>query len=169
MKLQDQFTQLLQKTMTMTAANTLTAERMVIGTPLMQQFALIIHWIEYKFARGSLQEIVAATDELTAGLARSGVLTTLSHEDPRVIDQISISCDINGVPASGQHRIQPLTKDFSNLPGGGILIPADQLYFVCASTGFAAAATVDIAVRYTIKELKPAEYIELIQTFNVTN
>jgi len=108
-----------------------------------------------------------AADALQFGLAINNTLTTLDFADPNLLDFNSLqACDF-GTVASTTMLNMPFIKDFSSLPGGGLLIPAYPLYGFALSVSVASAMTVKLRGQFTIIELEPAQYIELVEAMRV--
>jgi hypothetical protein len=57
----------------------------------------------------------------------------------------------------------PVLKDFSTLPGGGLIIPTAPLYVAMSSSGLASVGIMDVIMYYTFKQMSDADYIELVQ------
>jgi hypothetical protein len=81
------------------------------------------------------------------------------------VDFVRLACPSNGTPAMFQIIDSSVTHDFSDFPGGGMLIPPKPLYVAMASTNFSAAGEGYVWIYFTIKTLKDADYFELLETF----
>ena len=165
-KIKDIFAQFFYMAVTQSAANTLTFAQLGIGVSLFDYAGLLLHRIEYSPTRATLQNVVAATDELTVAITGSDKIASLTADQPEVYDRITYN--VSEVTAVGVYpNQQPVVHNFSELPGGGILVPAQNLYIACESTGFAAAGVVEARIYYTVKELVATDYLELVQRLRV--
>jgi hypothetical protein len=68
-----------------------------------------------------------------------------------------------GTAASGFFVDFPKKLDFTNLPGGGILVPADRLYVGVKSTGASGVNGVKMRLYYTVMQLATEDYWQLIE------
>lgn len=154
-------------TLTESAANTLTYKKLETGIALFEKVAWLIARIEYFFAF-AITDFNGAGDTLGVALCttniRTSILTTSAFSDPAIIDLISISRYDLGAAASGFLYEKPFVKDFSTLPGGGLLIPPSPLFGAIEGTGLAAATTTLVKLWYTLVELTPDDYWELVES-----
>lgn len=145
---------------TMSAANTLTFAAIQMAVGLFQGIAMLIHQINWRPAITSIREMVAATDSLQMAITSSNRLTSIVDvSEPAIIDQKHFI----GVGANVAMEKEPYTTDWSMLPGGGKLIPANPLFIGANSGGFAAAATIRCELLFTFVQLNDRDYMELIQ------
>jgi len=63
----------------------------------------------------------------------------------------------------------PLVSDFTSLPGGGKLVPANPLWIGGMTEGAAAASVFRAQVEFTFVQLSDQEYLELIQSLFPAN
>jgi hypothetical protein len=161
---QDTFANLAFLTVTETAANTLTFAQLQIASNLMdKKYALVINRAEYLTS-------VAATvfdttgDYINIALVVSNKLTTIADlSQPEVLDMVQFMRTDYGTAATSITQQFPIVKDFTNLPGGGILVPADRLYLAAKGTGLASASVSYVRMYYTVKEITVNDYWELIE------
>lgn len=163
----DQFAQRFVIDVTESAANTLTFQQLVTGGSLFEKRALIIHRVEYQWVPTTLNLLLDGSDFVTAALTVSQNLSDLSIADPMIFDRTRWGVFDIGTPASSQIYDPTQIHDFSTLPGGGIIIPAFPIYAAVVGTSLASAASAHLNVWYTTKDLKPDEYIELVEAFRV--
>jgi len=147
-------------TVNMTAANVETFEQIRFAVGLYQGVAVLIHKIEYHPTIATCRELVGAADHLAVGLTNTDQLTSLNPVDPRVLGAISITC----IAANVEPIRPPIILDFTDLPQGGIIIPANPLYLGMDTAGFANPGSCSIIIYFTFKQLSDAEYVELLQT-----
>ena len=166
-KVKDLFSQFFYMSVTQSAANTLTFAKLGIGVSLFDYAGLLIQRIEYTFARAGLQAVVAQADELASAITGSDSLNSLTGDKPEVYDKVVINAVVDGTPATLLQNTAPVVHDFTSLQGGGLLVPAQDIYIACESAGLAAAAVVEARVYYTVRELVATDYLELVQRLRV--
>lgn len=157
------------ETITMSAANTLTFQKINFAVGVFQGVALIIHRINYHFLSSVYTELVANDDELTVALTVSNVLSDLAMDNIEVIDQKTIVCDIYGAGSGAEKWVSPLSTDYGTLPMGGILLPANPIYIAMTTLNFIGAVSCQTEILFTFKELSDKDYIELMQARSLAN
>lgn len=163
-KNKDQFAQFMSMGVTMSAANTLTFSSVAVGTSIFDYAAFLLHRVEYKLSQASLGELTAATDFVTIAVTGSNsVADIFDTSRPDVYDMVSVAPSTT----TGQIIEMPFIHDFSDLPGGGLLVPAQDMFIGMQSAGFAAAGVATLRLYYTIKGLDASDYIELAQRLRV--
>ena len=70
---------------------------------------------------------------------------------------------VHGTPATSIILTRPWIHDFTALPGGGLIVPATNLYAAIVGEGLASAAYMRTSLYFTYRELKPEEYWELVE------
>jgi hypothetical protein len=153
----------------MSAANALTFSQVQFGVGLFQGVAAIIHRIEWFIGTAATQELTTSADYMQLALTNRDDLTSILPVSQNVLAHKSIERLDFGTAAGGVIVEMPLVNDFSNLGGGGLIIPANPLYIGMDSLGLASAATVSALIYLTFKELADAEYVELIKTIMPAN
>jgi len=159
----DMFVNHALERITMSAANTLTYQQLNFGVGQFQGVALVIHRIEYWISYATLQGLQATTDLIQIALTQSSNLGDLNMTHPEIIDEVLAS----GQGASLEPHYVPgsnFTKDFTNLPGGGLLVAANPIFIGMTTAGMGAAGSADVKIYFTFKELADKDYIELIQS-----
>lgn len=133
--------------------------------------AFIIHRLEYAFTDASLDALVANDDMLMAGLCTSNKVYGLnpvdSFPEPGVLDVVKITGNLRGAAANLFLNQIPIVKDFTNLPGGGFIVPSRPLFVAVQGGGLVAAVTVDVRGWFTRVELKDAEFLELLDAYRL--
>ena len=161
----DSFANLATIQVTETAANTLTYRKLDTGFSLFEKVAWIIHRIEYVID----ERFNGTGDTMDVALMTANTRTTIADNatftDASVIDKIKwVRTDI-GVAATGLYYVQPqIVKDFTNLPGGGLIVPPTSIYAGAQGTGCASAGTNTVRFFFTVKELQEAEYWQLVES-----
>ena len=149
------------------AANTLTFAGMSVFSNVLSNQGMIIHSAEYNLSGATLALPVASGDSVAFGLSGSDSLTSIDLDDPEVYDFNKYIRVDYGTAATGVPFMQPYKFDFTGLPGGGMLVPADRLFAYVQGASVAAAATVSVRFRYTLITLGAQDYLELAQTLRV--
>lgn len=163
-KPQDRYANMATIVVTESAANTLTYKKLETGFSIFEKMAWIIHRIEYIMD----ERFNSTADTLDIALMAANTRTTIADSgtftDPAVLDKVKwVRTDI-GTAASGFYFTQPqIVKDFTDLPGGGILVPPTPLYGAAQGTGLAAASTNVIRFFYTVTELSTEDYWQLVE------
>lgn len=148
---------------TESAANTLTYSQIQTGISLFDKVAWKVERIEWYWA--GRNELDNVADYIQMALTVSNKMTGLSLDDPAVIDMFEVHCDFAGTAANVYSYELPTLRDFTNLSGGGLLMPANPVFIAAQGVSLASAQTISARIRYTMVELKDAEYIELVQNF----
>lgn len=160
-KVGDKFANIAYLTVTESAANTLTFATLNLANNLMDsKYAMIIHRAEcfiYPTQMNGTGDIVSMALTVTDRLTGLGLI------QPEVLFMRELLRTDMGAAASAIITTSPLIADFSELPGGGILVPADRLYIGAQGSGCAAANTVGMRLYYTVMPLDTADYWELIE------
>ncbi len=157
----DQYTNVAYASCLMSAADTLSFELVQFAVGIFQGVGILIHRVLYYPVGSSLRQIVAASDSLTIALTTSNRLTSIDDvTEPAVIDRQAII----GIGAGVEPVYLPMISDWTNLPGGGKIFPANPLYLGVTTAGFTSAAKVFVEIQFTFVELADKDYIELIQS-----
>ena len=163
----DLFDQFLSMTVTMSGIDTITFGQVAIGMSIFDYAALIISRIEYVVGRTTWAELSVNTDEFQMAITGSNTIGDLGSNRPEVYDYMIIDAHQVGTPGNYMVFPQPLIHDFSTMKGGGLLVPAQDLYLGLDSLGFAAAGSGLARVYFTVKALGAADFIELVQRLRV--
>lgn len=144
------------------AANTLTYEKLLTGISIFEKVGWVISRIDYLFTLLA-SNFAAEADRVEFGLSTSDALSTISMANSPCIDFNRVTRNDFGTAASGFLNKTPYAKDFSGLPGGGLLVPPNPLYIWVAGNALGAAVTVEARMFYTVKQLKTEDYWELVE------
>lgn len=158
----DRFANLAVISVTESAANTLTFKKLETGIALFEKLAWIIHRVEY-YLQLDLTQFAASLDEARFGLATTDQITTPTVANQSVLDRMIVRRLDMGTAATGVFVQVPFVKDFTNLPGGGLIVPPNPLYGWVQGAASPAAHAVDMRLFYTNYVLKPEEYWELVE------
>jgi hypothetical protein len=163
-KKMDQFANQAVITVLESAANTFTSKKLETGISISEKVAWIINRIEYNLALFSAGQFNSDSDTCIYGLGVSASFPNgPALAETAILDYNSRTRLDLGVAATGQFAIQPIVKDFSSLPGGGILVPPVPIYLFCQSVGCVAAQTVVARMWYTLLQMSPDQYWELVE------
>ena len=145
------------------AANTFTASKFAFPFSIMDKMALLISRIEYWV--GDMGILNSSGDVLVLGIGTASSISDVSNQaDPQIIDSVSLGRFDLGTAASGLYFANPLVKDFSDLPGQGILVAPSPLYAWAKGSGAGGASTVWTKLFYTYMELNTDEYWQLVES-----
>lgn len=150
---------------TESGTNTLTFGRLTTGISTFSRQAFLIHRVMWYFA--DRHELVADDDYVQAALSTSNKFTGIGLDDPSVIITREWHSNYSGTPANQWHYQVPDTDDFSTLPGGGILVPANPIFLAVTGSSMTGAVTVTIRIDFTVIELKADEFIELVESLRM--
>lgn len=152
---------------TESAANTQTATKFAFPFSIMDKMALVINRMEYMV--GNLSSGFNTTADLvTVALTTNATVTDITNQaDPLIVDSIRYSRLDYGTAASGMLITQPYQKDFSSLPGAGLLVAPAPLYAMIQAVGAASAMFSWVRLYYTYIELATDEYWQLVESRRV--
>lgn len=163
----DTYAQIAFLTVTEAAANTLTFGGLSVFSNVLSQQAMIVHRIEYEFNITSLTYMSGTGDGMVFGLAGSDTISAITMADPQVYDENRFALWYMGTPATIKWQETPIVRDWTGMPGGGKLVPADRLYIYLQGISLANPATVVARVHFTLLEMSASEYLELAQSLRV--
>jgi len=148
------------------AANTLTFAEIQTNVSIFEKMAWILHRLEYFVAPASMALIDDSPDSITMALTGSENITTLGLDNPAVIDTFTLGMKkFSGV--GFQFTNVPIIRDFSELPGGGIVVSPRPLFMAVQGASLASAATVEMRGYFTVQALSADEYLELVDFYRI--
>lgn len=149
------------------AVDTLTFAQLAMANNLSdQKAALIINRAEMTFT--NLGSLNSNGDMVDAALCLSDRVTPLYDlSQPEILFYFRVQRWDMGAAASAALYEYPLIRDFTELPGGGLLVPADRLYLGIKSTGAASVDAAELRIYYTVMQLKTEDYWELVEARRV--
>lgn len=148
---------------TESAPSTLTTAKFAFPFSIMDKMALLISRIEYWI--GDMGVLNSSGDSLVIGLAAASTLVVANNQaDPTIIDSMSYNRFDIGTAASGLFFSNPFVKDFSDLPGGGLLVAPNPLYAFIKAGGTSTAANAWVKLFYTYMTLADADYWQLVES-----
>lgn len=151
-------------TTTESAQGTLTFDKLETGTSVYDKIGWIIHRVEWMISVSVLNLLLDQSDSIAWAIAMSNQGTTIPDNDPAVIVRRRLGCADFGTPANTLEEYWPKTDDFSNLPGGGILVLPNPLYLGVISASIASAASVTARIFFSAIEMNDQDYFNLIQS-----
>lgn len=145
------------------AANTQTTTKFAFPFSIMDKMALIVSRIEYWLS--TPDKLDTSGDYVYMAISAASTVTDISAQnDPLIIDnKLYIRRDL-GTAASGLLFEQPYVKDFSQLPGGGLIMAPAPLYAMLQGSGCSAANVAWFKLFYTYMELSSDEYWQLVES-----
>lgn len=134
--------------------------------------AFLMHRLEYLVSITDTAALVGAGDMIACALCSANNITSIIGSinylaEPGLIDLMQLQFELRGAAASFQMREAPIMHDFTQLPGGGILVPARGLYVAIQGASLAAACQCVVRGWFTQVELKADEYLELVDAYRI--
>lgn len=160
-KVQDKYSNVLIARVDESSANTLTFQEVPQITTLLEKKAFLINRLQY-FASSSL--VTTDTDVLNFGISLSNKWSAPALTEPSILDFQEVRGVASGTPASLWVHQQPFDQDYSTLPGEGLLVPTRPLYLWTKGTNLGAASAVILKLFFTIIELTPQDYWDLVES-----
>jgi hypothetical protein len=148
------------------AANTLTFGALSLARALRSRQAFIVHKVEYLIPAATLALVVAAADALQFGLSLSNSITDIGYDKVEVFDRVYLPYD-GTLPAGGLCPPQPIVHKFTDMPGGGHIVPVKTMYLYAKGSSLAAATTASCRMWYTVRDLKDSEYLQLVEAYEI--
>lgn len=159
----DTFANLAVITVTESAANTLTFKKLETGISLFEKLAWVIHRVEYFFDVNATQ-FNATGDALTIALTATDQIAALTATNQSCLDICEVLRLDWGTAATESTVLRPWVRDFTDLPGGGIIVPPNPLYLAAKGTSLVAASSTTARLYYTNYQLTPDQYWELVES-----
>jgi len=149
-------------TVTESAANTLTFEKLETGMSIYDKVGWVVQRVE--FTSIGVQALMNGSgDYVVAALTMSNQMTDISSENPAVILSVAKQRVDFGTAASGMMVNEPSFLDYTTLAGGGILVLPNPLYLGVKGTGLTGASTFQMKVYFQAVTLTDADYFNLVQ------
>jgi hypothetical protein len=159
----DRYSNIMAVTVQQAVANTITFNEIRVGLNLFDKVGILINRIDYAFSGAAVSELAAAGDAVQLGLCQSNGLVALSVEQQEIIDFVGYYTAAPAAAADIQIFPTYIQRDYSTLPGGGILTTPKPLFAVFDSAGCANPHYGTLKIYFTIVNLKPDEYFELLE------
>jgi len=144
------------------AANTLTFDQLLTGISIHEKVAYLISRIDY-WMSVSAASFAASNDIVHFGISVSDQITSVGPEQNACVDVNRLQRTDFGAAASGFLTHLPWVKNFSELPGGGLLVPPNPLFVFVQGENAPNAFTIEARMFYTVKSLKTEDFWELVE------
>lgn len=151
-------------------AGTVALSQINTGISIKDKLAWLINRIEWQPLSVNATQFNGTGDYLMYGICSAADYdppAVPSYGDPALIDYNRIMRKDIGTAATGWWKDDTQVKDFSNLPGGGMLVPAVGIYTFVKGSGLAGVAGVRGRMFFTILELGTEDYWELVQSYRI--
>lgn len=128
------------------------------------KLGLILHRWEVDFSDffAHANAKAAGNWDASVALTVSNLMASLNYSYPEVLQVLDAT--LNYSTAVGKNWMEMIKRiDWTNLPGGGILIPADRLYLAASTDDVDAICTFTCRLWYTVVELTAQDYLELVE------
>jgi hypothetical protein len=149
------------------AANTLTFTELPTNIDIMAKVAWVISRIEWYFDPTMTQLMAGGGDAIQVALTASKGIATLSMSEAAVIDFVEYEFVLRGTAANFELFQKPFLRDFSSLPGGGLIVAPRPLYVAVKGTSLASPVTANCRIYFRTIELDSASYIDLVDFYRI--
>jgi hypothetical protein len=163
----DTFANKFYGAVTETAANTLTFSEIQTNTNVFSKLAWVISRLEWYVPQSSVLEIAANADTIEVALVASDNISTLGLDNAAVIDVLRIGIQAPTDTTAMVKRDFPVVRDWTGMPGGGLIISPRPLYIAIQGTSLANPVSGQVRGYFTAKELKADEYLELVDFYRL--
>lgn len=160
---QDRYVNVFNAQVAQTANNTLTFEEIDFGLNLFDKVGILIHRLEM-YSNVATAQLVSGADILRSAITQSNQISSISPSERAIVDLFELRIIQAGTPANNELLVEPVVHDWSQVPGGGLLVAPKPLYLAVDTSGYTATETVDMRIYFTIKKLRDAEYFELLES-----
>jgi hypothetical protein len=148
------------------APTTLTFKEIPTNVNTFGKIAWVLHRLDWFINTATIALLLGTGDSIQMALTASNNIAAIELDNPSVIDFTQIV--MLEATAVGRTILErPLTRDFSNLPGGGILMAPRPLYLAAKGASIAGAVTVSCRGYFTQLELSGDEYLELVDFYRI--
>jgi len=167
-KTEDAFSNVAYGQVTASAANVLTFSEIATGISVMEKIAWIVHRIVWYMSAATLAELTTTGDILDMALTLSNKVTDLTDlSDPAIVDNFRLRAEQRGTAASFVLLQEPWVRDFTSLPGGGLMVPPKPIYVANKSLGSGTASVTSCRIYFTTKTLAVDEFWDLVQAARI--
>jgi hypothetical protein len=158
----DKYSNLAVVSVVESAANTLTFKKLETGMSLLDKAAWVVNRLEYLISPAYASNWSANGSRLDFGLALGNGFAAPAFDEVAIVDYNSRL--LSWFTSVGFHLDNfPILKDFSALPGGGLLLPPNPLYIFAKGLTLTAAGTVTVRIWYQVVKLSASDYWELVE------
>lgn len=156
----DRYANVAHIQVTEASINTVAYKKLETGISLFEKMAWVISRIEYYWFAIAL---AAVGDGVMMGITTSDNPASLVPEQVAVVDMTRIIRVDMGTPANAELMQAPIIRDFSQLPGQGLIVPPNPIYLAVEGIAQPAVLTMDCRIYYTAIQLKGDEFWELVE------
>lgn len=165
----DKFANKFYGAVTESAQGTLTFAEIQTNVSVFDKVAWVLHRLEWYISTTILDLLAGDKDYLSMALVSSNKISALGLDNPAVIDLYNLVMLDYGTPGNNQILEFPMIRDFSQLPGGGVIITPRPLYVALVSDSIATPATAACRGYFTIRQLAADEYLELVDFYRIVS
>lgn len=160
---QDIFVNKVYVSVTESAANTLTFQKIETGYGSLQKTAWIIQRIEYFFPLGqALSLVLDNSDAIDLALCTSNLITSINLASASIIDLMEIQ-ETQKSSVGFERYFLPIARNFADLPGGGLLVLPYPLYLAVKGTSLASPVSASCRISFIEKDIGDKDWMELVQ------
>lgn len=145
------------------AANTLTFEKLESGISIYDHVGWVLSRVEWRLTGGTLALFNGTGDALSSALLMSDKPTSLVDDDPAIYVKRAWTRLDFGTAANARIESTTWVDDYSNLPGGGLLVLPTPLYLGLQGSGLTGAATVYAKLFFKSIDMSNEDYFNLVQ------
>lgn len=167
--IRDNFSNKFYGTVTESAANTLTFAEISTNVNIFTKIAWILNRLEWYLPYATWSQITDNGDLIDMALTASDQISAIGLDNASVIDKCVLGVKYFGAAATASLMNMPIPRDFSNLPGGGLIIAPRPLFVAAKATGFATASQVEIRGYFQQIDMTPEEYLDLIDFYRIVS
>jgi len=148
------------------AANTLTFSEIRTNISIFEKVAWVIHRIEWYVSQAVYGLLEDSADHIEMALVASSAISSLGLDVPAVIDLLDLF-RLQATAVGFAYGVLPIARDFSSLPGGGLIIAPRPLFLAVKGTSLATPATLSARFYFTQRILTSEEYLDLIDFYRI--
>ena len=166
LKSTDKFANKFYGTATETGAATLTFSEIKTSVDVFSKQAWILHRLEWYISAADIEKLVAAGDYIEAALTATDKISALGLGDAGVIDLFQLQNHFATAVGYTVHQ-KPFIRDFTGMPGGGLIIAPRPLYVAVKGTSLASAVSALCRGYFTNLAMSADEYLELVDFYRI--
>lgn len=161
----DKYSNVIISQVVESAANTLTFQQLPQITTLLEKKAYLVNRIVYEQASAFFTELKADAESAYYGLALSNAFSAPLLSEASIFDYNRDYCRTQTAVGYDIAR-STVIKDYSTLPGGGILIPTRPVYLYVKGANLANPLTLNCRIYFTIVDLSPEDFWDLVESLS---
>jgi len=150
------------------AANTLTFAEIKTNVSIFEKAAWVLHRLEFYLSPTDLAKLLGGGDSLKMAFTMTDKITSLGLDSAGVIDMLELQH--HNLTSVGFSDIQfPVIRDFTGLPGGGIIIAPRPLFVAAQGVSLATAITIEVRGYFTMMALSADQYLDLVDFYRIVS